>query len=272
MSFARRFLFVGLAVVLVCSTSGRSEDKKPYSGPACTRNVDDYFTKEVWAKVGSVLCVNCHKVGGDAEESKLILKDTRKVQGHAQEEAIRHNRDAFARLASIKEGGQARLLVKATGGLDHGGADVLKAGSKSYLILAEFVRRLNTPVSATPRPVVAEKDLPPFFDGVALLEPKPLVRRLALSLAGRLPTPAEQAAVVEKGLQAVPPFLDALMKEDAFYERLREGFNDVFLTIGLDGNPEATVLAYEHFTKTRLWTQKHDLSHIPEKDAPESSL
>ncbi|MFO0928760.1 MAG: hypothetical protein U0736_17355 [Gemmataceae bacterium] len=28
----------------------------------------------------------------------------------------------------------------------------------------------------------------------------------------------------------------------------------------------ATVLTYEHFEKTRLWTQKHDLSHIPEKD------
>ena len=31
-------------------------------------------------------------------------------------------------------------------------------------------------------------------------------------------------------------------------------------------NPEATVLTYEHFTKTRLWTQKHDLSHVPEKE------
>ena len=56
------------------------------------------------------------------------------------------------------------------------------------------------------------------------------------------------------------------MKEEAFYDRLREGFNDIFLTLGLDGNPEATVLSYEHFTKTRLWTQKHDLSHIPEKE------
>jgi hypothetical protein len=56
------------------------------------------------------------------------------------------------------------------------------------------------------------------------------------------------------------------MKEEAFYDRLREGFNDIFLTVGLDGNPEATVLTYEHFTRTRLWTQKHDLSHVPAKD------
>ena len=57
-----------------------------------------------------------------------------------------------------------------------------------------------------------------------------------------------------------------MMKEDAFYDRLREGFNDIFLTLGIDGNAEATVLSYEHFEKTRLWTQDHDLSHVPEKD------
>jgi hypothetical protein len=74
------------------------------------------------------------------------------------------------------------------------------------------------------------------------------------------------AAVTETGLDGLPPLLDALMKEDAFYDRLREGFNDIFLTLGIDGNAEATVLAYEHFEKTRLWTQEHDLSHIPEKD------
>ena len=33
------------------------------------------------------------------------------------------------------------------------------------------------------------------------------------------------------------------MKEDAFYDRLREGFNDIFLTLGIDGNAEATVLS-----------------------------
>jgi hypothetical protein len=99
-----------------------------------------------------------------------------------------------------------------------------------------------------------------------MLEPKRLLRRVTLSLAGRLPTAAEKAAVLEKGLSGLSPLLDELMKEDAFYERLREGFNDIFLTLGVDGNPEATVLAYEHFTKTRLWTQKHDLSQVPEKE------
>jgi hypothetical protein len=248
------------------SAGVRGEDKQPYNGPACTRNGDDYFAREVWAKVGAALCVQCHKPGGDAEESKFLLRDPRKAQGHAHEEAMRHNRDAFARMARVKEGDQSRILVKVAGGLDHGGGDVLKPGSKGYLILAEFVRRINVPPSTTPGPVVDAGNLPPFFDGVVMLDPNRLLRRVTLSLAGRLPTAAEKAAVAAKGLDGLPPLLDEVMKEEAFYDRLREGFNDIFLTLGLDGNPEASVLSYEHFTRTRLWTQKHDLSHVPEKE------
>ena len=63
-----------------------------------------------------------------------------------------------------------------------------------------------------------------------------------------------------------------LMKEDAFYDRLREGFNDIFLTVGFDGDAESA-LSYEHFSKTRHWTQKYDLSHIgDEESAAEGAL
>jgi hypothetical protein len=55
------------------------------------------------------------------------------------------------------------------------------------------------------------------------------------------------------------------MKEDAFYDRLREAFNDIFLTVGLDGAAETEVLSYEHFEKSRLWYQKFDLSHLKDE-------
>jgi hypothetical protein len=266
MSFQLRAVVLAFCFLIGCSAAARGEEKAPYSGPACARNVDDYFEKEVWAKVGVVLCLNCHHKGGDAEDSSFILQDPRKVQGHAQDEALRHNRDAFTRLARARHKDKSRMLLKVTGELDHGGKDVLKPDSKGYLILAEFVRRVNAPPSTVSRPVVDDRDLPNFFDGVVMLEPRRLYRRGTLSLAGRLPTEAEKTAVAEKGLKGLPPLLDGLMKEDAFYDRLREGFNDIFLTVGLSGNPEAEVLTYEHFEKTRLWTGKHDLSHIPEKD------
>ena len=60
--------------------------------------------------------------------------------------------------------------------------------------------------------------------------------------------------------------METVLKEEAFYNRLREGFNDIFLTVGYDDVPE-NALSYEHFSTTRGWTQKFDLSHIKdEKD------
>src|SRR5262245_59635852 len=93
MSFGTRSVVLVVWSLVAASADGRGEETKPYNGPACSRNVDDYFAKEVWPKVGSVMCVNCHKEGGDAEGSRLVLQDPRKAQGHAQEEAMRHNRD-----------------------------------------------------------------------------------------------------------------------------------------------------------------------------------
>ena len=65
--------------------------------------------------------------------------------GSGTEQAMRHNRDAFARMARLKEKDQSRLLLKVVGELDHGGKDVLKPDSAGYRILATFVRRVNAP-------------------------------------------------------------------------------------------------------------------------------
>src|SRR6266540_4638351 len=154
MRFESRSSVLILGCLLVLSSRAHTQETKPYPAPARNRNLDDYFVKEVWPKVGAALCLQCHKKGGDAEDSKLILLDPKKAQGHAQEEALRQNRDAFASLASVKHKDQSRLLVKVTGGLSHGGNDVLKPDSKGYQILAEFVRRVNASPSTAPRVVV----------------------------------------------------------------------------------------------------------------------
>ncbi len=265
MSATTRSAILALCSILILTASVRAQDVKPKTTPASNPSLDDYFVKELWPKVGAVLCVQCHIKGGDAEESKLILLDPKKLQGHAQEEALRQNRDAFARLAATKHKDESRILIKVTGGLKHGGEDVLKPGSKGYLILAEFVRRVNAPPSKTP-PIVDNKNLPPFFKDVTMLDAKRLLRRVTLSLAGRLPTDAERTAVAKSEMNALPSILDSLMKEDAFHDRVREAFNDIFLTVGID-DPIASVLTYEHFQKTRLWTQKFDLDSIEDAKA-----
>jgi len=244
------------------------DDKKPEAVSGCTAlsASEDFYRDEVWAKVGATACLQCHKAGGDAEESKFILLDPRKSQGQAQSEVHKQNRDAFAKMAKLKEKDQSRLLVKAVGGLDHGGKDILKPDSAGYRVLAAFVSRVNATGGKGTEIEKVESNAP-FFDGVVMLDDRRLLRRVTLSLAGRLPTDAEQAAIEKGGVKAMPAILDAVMKEDAFYTRLREGFNDVFLTAGLDGATEATVLGYEHFGTTRLWHQKHDVSAAGDEQA-----
>jgi hypothetical protein len=258
-------LSISVLVAAFIGDAGGAEPK-PYSGASCQAPVDDFFLDEVWAKVGSQRCLTCHKVGGDAEESRFVLQDPLRSQGQARQDALRHNRNAFATMAKLKEHDGVRLLLKVTGGLDHGGSEVLKRDSTGYGILAEFARRVNAPSAATAAAQADDDDKrPPFFDGIAMLDDRRLLRRAALSLVGRLPTAAELAAVAKDGRPTLAKLLDAMMQEEAFYDRLREGFNDIFLTVGFIGNPEQAVLAYENFSKTRGWYQKHDLSHIADE-------
>ncbi len=241
-------------------------DKMPRPVVGCAAAVDNYFENEVWAKVGVQKCLTCHRKGGDAEDSKFVLIDPRKREGLDRDEAMRHNRAAFARIAAVKEKDKSRLLLKVVGELDHGGSDVLPADSAGYRILADFVGRVNGLGTGKTPAVVPDPKAPPFFQGVVMLDDRRLLRRVTLSLAGRLPTDAEFTAIARDGPKAMPAILDAVMKEDAFYDRLREGFNDIFLTLGVDGNADQTCLSYEHFEKTRHWYQKFDLSHIKDKD------
>ena len=102
-----------------------------------------------------------------------------------------------------------------------------------------------------------------------MIDDRKLLRRVTLSLCGRLPTDQELAAV-EKDRKAMGPIVDALMQEDAFYDRLAEGFNDIFLTRGYDESAE-DALSYENFEKTRHWTEKYDLSSAGDKAAQQKA-
>jgi hypothetical protein len=255
-------MLVRVSLFLLAASVALADDKPPPTPVGCAAVADNDFAGEVWAKVGARKCLTCHKAGGDAADSKFVLIDPTRKQGADRDGAMRQNRDAFARMARLKENDQSRILLKAVGKLDHGGADVLSPDSAEYRTLAAFVRRVNAPPS---NDVALDPKAPPFFAGVLMLDDRVLLRRATLSLAGRLPTDAELAAVANGGLKAMPAILDAVMTEEAFFDRLREGFNDIFLTLGVDGNADQTCLSYEHFEKTRHWYQRHDLSHIKDE-------
>jgi hypothetical protein len=256
--------------VLAAAAAFGADQKKVYTGPSCAANADDFFVNEVWGKVGALSCLKCHKPGGDADEgdSGFILEDPDRTIGNARDEVLRHNRDAFAKMAQLKVGDESRLLLKVVGKLKHGGKEALKPDSVGYRVLQDFVRRLSAPPSseAIAKAMTADKNAPPFFDGVVMLDDQKLFRRVTLSLSGRLPTDSELSALSSQGRKALPGLVSEVMKEDAFYTRLREGFNDIFLTVGYDDVPE-NALSYEHFSTTRGWTERHDLSSITDEKA-----
>ena len=245
MKILRILFFLHLASI------ARSEELE-HPGRAGIAASPDFFIDEVWVKIGARKCIKCHKAGGDAEDSKFVLWDS------TRDGFLAHNRAAFTKLAAVRKDDQPQMLLKVVGKLDHGGEDVLDPGSTRYRILEEFVRRAN---GGVPGKHDASAIKVPFFDGVTMLDDHRLLRRLTLSLAARLPVPEENSAVEGGGIGALGKILDKLMTEEAFYDRLAEGFNDIFLTPGIDDVAE-NVLSYEHFDKTRHWYQNWDFSHI----------
>src|SRR4051812_30094224 len=121
-----QWLVVGLAVGFIAPVAVRGDDQAPRPVVGCPVAPDNDFADQVWAKVGAQKCLTCHRKGGDADGSKFILIDPRKHAKAARDDAMRHNRAAFARMAAVKEKGQSRMLLKVVGGLDHGGSEVLK--------------------------------------------------------------------------------------------------------------------------------------------------
>jgi hypothetical protein len=99
--------------------------KAGHRGPECFV-IDRFFAHEVWTKVGATTCLKCHKVGGDAADSKFLLKDIA-ADASRRTEVLYQNQLAFLRMAKTTAGDSKRLLVKAHGGLDHGGGTVHRA-------------------------------------------------------------------------------------------------------------------------------------------------
>ena len=220
------------------------------------------FESGVWAKVAERTCIRCHHLQGEAKDSDLLLESS--IDGLYDPETLARNQNAMRSVAKKTSGEQSILLQKVVGGLEHGGGQILKPDSTGFRILESFIAQTLLPTNEPKSdPAIDSYEQAPFFDGITMLSESRLLRRITLSLVGRLPTSEESNAIQQDGLAALHPILDSILREDAFYVRLKEGFNDIFLTIGIEDNAE-TLLSYDHFEKTRLWYQTHDFSHLPE--------
>ena len=138
----------------------------------------------------------------------------------------------------LQQDGKSQVLVMPTGGSagrKHPGGVVIEPGSEDFKAMEELVRRFNEPTAC-------EADVAGTFAGSLLLTPSETLRKASLGLAGRLPTAAEETAVEKGGDDALEPILDKLMTEDGFYARLKEIYNDLFLTDRYLGGNDALQL------------------------------
>jgi hypothetical protein len=191
-----------------------------------------YFAQKVWAPVLAVKCVGCHNPQGQAKDSNLVLR--------ASTEAgfLDTNYEILKANSTLEQDGVSQLLAMPTGGTasrKHPGGVVIEKGSDDYAAIEELVNRFNEPSSC-------ETNLNAVFAGVQLATPTETLRKASLSLVGRLPTDAEVAAVDKGGLDALEAVLDRMMTEEAFYTRLKEIYNDVFLTDRYIENEDAVNL------------------------------
>lgn len=226
--FSLGLLTAAAAAVSALGFTGCSSDD---AGGACVSDTQ-YFAEQAWAPIFSQKCVACHNPQGQAKDSGLVFS------GSSQAGFLDKNYDVVKNAASLEQDGVSQLLVMPTGGTaarKHPGGVVIEKDSEEYKSIEELVRRFKEPSAC-------ETNVSGNFAGALLATPVETLRKASLSLAGRLPTAAEEQAVERGGDGALDPILDKLMTEDAFYDRLRQIYNDVLLTDLYLGNEDAVQL------------------------------
>lgn len=210
-SVRARILTMGLFATVGSALSGCGADQ-------CLSN-SQFYEQKVWAEVVATSCIKCHAPEGvAAQKNAKFLQYSQAFPGF-----LELNLGNITEVAKTQYDGQSILLLKPTGKIDHGGGAVIAEGSPEYATLKEMVRRTNSPVSC-------EVSSDALADKVTILDPAQTLRKASLQLAGRLPTDAELTSVSTGGEDALGAALDSLMNEKAFYERLKELYNDTLLT------------------------------------------
>ena len=197
---------------------------------------DVFFKEKVWAPTLSAKCIACHTDSGAAKHTKFVLTSD-KIPGY-----LEANMQLVQDLARYQVDGTPLILAKPTmrgakGPIEHGGALQLEPDSQEFQDLQALLNRFDNPVECE-----GQVNLGNYFDDVELLDEVETLRKATLALAGRLPTAEEYEAVRGFGVEELDPVLEAVMKEDAFIDRVIEIYNDVFLTDRYLGNNRAVEL------------------------------
>ncbi|MCA9689670.1 MAG: DUF1588 domain-containing protein [Myxococcales bacterium] len=178
----------------------------------------EYFANEI---LGGAMksCAGCHEPGGLASEQFAEFR----LWPATYPGFIDENLENVRKMASTEFNGVPLLLAKPTGMTDHGGGKVLSEDSEEYEKIQKLIEQLDDPEEC------ADEGQGSEFEGVTLLSYEDTLRKASLHLVGRLPTD-DELAVVAAGDTQLALLLEGMMDEDAFFVRLEEMFNDIFLT------------------------------------------
>jgi hypothetical protein len=209
-----------LAVVALGSAGlgiacGGDESSAESGPPELCVSTREYFTTEVYGKAMQP-CLACHLPGGTAEQKGAKFK----IYNTTWPDFVTANIESIRDYSKLEIADTPVLLLKPLGERDHGGGAVLKEDSPEYRTLSKFINDLR---SGEEKRCDSDGQL-----GVQLMSNEETARKAAILLAGTFPSDQDLASV------ATPEGLDAyvikLTETEAFYDLLREIWNDALLT------------------------------------------
>ncbi|MCH9688618.1 MAG: DUF1588 domain-containing protein [Deltaproteobacteria bacterium] len=211
-------------------------------GPEACVDTDRFFKEKIWAPLLSQKCIGCHNPNGLAKNTDLVLQMA-DYPGY-----LEANQQTLENVARLEIDGIPLLLAKPTGMVEHGGGLQLAEGSEDYNTLAEMIDRF-----AAPSHCIDDGDIDQFFDGIEQLDEEQTLRKATFLLASRMPTPEELEQVRGEGIDALDPVLDEVLREDAFYVRLKEIFNDLLHTDAYRIGEDAVLTVDDETFPMALW-------------------
>lgn len=158
-------------------------------------------------------CVACHREGGPSGHTRLVF-----AGGTSQGDT---NFIVLQNFVLDSDAGGELLLTKVRGGASHQGGAVLSGSSSEYEALEAVVLAMQGGTQSSQQKVG-------LFDNVGLDGYAQSLRRAALLIAGRLPTEAETASVVDEA--SFKQALRNLMTGNGFHQFLLRAANDRLLT------------------------------------------
>ncbi|MCP4504018.1 MAG: DUF1588 domain-containing protein [Deltaproteobacteria bacterium] len=238
---------IGLSAVMACEEPLKTE----IPAENCVSDID-FFEEDIWRGFMASDCYACHNVQGSANTSELVL------QSQNQPGYLKANFKMVRDLAVFERDGESLIYLKPSAQVDHGGGEVIAIDGPEYTALQALVERYKTPVDC------GDEVVTDFYADVEFSAPGETLRRASINLLGRLPTENELAQVASGDEADIDAVLDGMLSEEAFFSRLKEIYNDGFLTDRyLERDNATNLLTDEDFPERRFY---NDLDDDPRAD------